>query len=373
MHNEKATTDLMIFNNQEFSVEAREQNGNIEFKIDGVARSLGLTTVAKSGNDCVRWNRLNEYLSEFGLSQKVTTGDFLAEQYVYLLGMKANSKIAIAFQKWLAFDVLPNIRKHGAYISEHADEEYVKNELRFSKRRTIKTFGSANVSELKKLYKEFREYVDDEYKYKTDERVSRYKSVEKGLEIAHNIAAQDVGNIGDCYNIRRLMGQVLADRTTLEKRISGGEKSAKTKKICDLETKLENSLPLPKAEDFIVLNVHGISNNNLYEFCDGGTFKSESYQIWLRKFPRYQVAPKEHWNVDWNKPIEMFIRYVVKSEFGGHSFDSHNFNKATIDMIINKLYDEDDRIATEIHSKEIGTCNTFQEGKILYYIRNVLS
>ncbi len=372
MNNEKTTTDLMIFNDQNFMVEAREQNGNIEFKIDGIAKSLGFVQT-KSGKEYIRFERINGYLADFGFSPEVGKGDFIPEQYAYLLTMKADSQIAIAFQKWLAFEVLPNIRKHGAYISENADEEYVKNELRFSKRRTIKTFSNANVSELKKLYSEFREYVDDEYKYKTDERVSRYKSVEKGLEIAHDIAAQDIRNIGDCYNIRKLIEQALIDRTTLEKRISGGEKSAQTKKIYVLEDKLQHSLLVPKLEDYIVLNVHGISNNNLYEFRDGGMFKTESYKIWLNKFPKHQVALKEYWNIDWNKPIEMFIKYVVNQNFGDRGFDSHNFNKATIDYIITKMYDENDKIVTKIHSEEIGTCDSFKDGRILYFIRNVLN
>ena len=227
--------DLMVFNNDQFVLEVREVNGNFEFKAEGIARSLGFTQV-KNNKEYVKWERVNEYLSEFGFSPEVGKDSFIPEQYVYLLGMKAKSDVAMLFQKWLAFEVIPNLRKHGAYISESADEEYVKNELRFSKGRTIKTFGTANVSELKKLYSEFREYVDDEYKYKTDERLSRYKSVEKGLDDLHEELAKDASNIGDCYNVRKLKEQVIIDRTTLEKRISGGEKAAKTKKIQHLET-----------------------------------------------------------------------------------------------------------------------------------------
>lgn len=235
----KYKQELMIFNNDEFLIEAREANDNFEFKAEGIAKSLGFVTVAKSGNDCIRWSRVNEYLSEFGFSQEVGKDDFIPEQYVYLLGMRAKSDIAVKFQKWLAFEVLPSLRKHGAYLSEDCNEEYVKNELRFSQKRTIKTFATANVSELKTLYSEFQNYVDDEYKYKTDDRLARYKSVEKGLDMLHGELAKDTSNIGDCYNIRRLKEQVILDRTTLEKRISGGDKAAKTKKIKILSNKIE--------------------------------------------------------------------------------------------------------------------------------------
>lgn len=47
--------------------------------------------------------------------------------------------------------------------------------------------------------------------------------------------ASDPDSIGDCYNVKKLEKQVILDRTTLEKRISGGEKAAKTKKISELK------------------------------------------------------------------------------------------------------------------------------------------
>lgn len=151
--------------------------------------------------------------------------------------MKASNQTAQKFQMWLATEVIPSIRKHGAFIadSENIDEDFIQNELRFSQKRTIKTFANAKVEELKGLYEEFRTYVDTEYKYQTDVRVARYKSVEKGLKKWQEINVCDPDSIGDCYNVKKLEKQVILDRTTLEKRISGGEKAAKTKRISELE------------------------------------------------------------------------------------------------------------------------------------------
>lgn len=88
--------------------------------------------------------------------------------------MKASNKTAKKFQMWLATDVIPSIRKHGAFIadSENVDEEFIKNELRFSQKRTIKTFANAKSEELKRLYEEFRTYIDTKYKYQTAKRVA---------------------------------------------------------------------------------------------------------------------------------------------------------------------------------------------------------
>lgn len=49
---------------------------------------------------------------------------------------------------WIATDVIPSIRKHGEFIaeSENVDEDFIKNELRFNQKRTIKTFAKKKES-----------------------------------------------------------------------------------------------------------------------------------------------------------------------------------------------------------------------------------
>lgn len=43
-------------------VRGYEKDGVAYLHIEDVARGLGFTTVATSGNECVRWNRVEEYL-----------------------------------------------------------------------------------------------------------------------------------------------------------------------------------------------------------------------------------------------------------------------------------------------------------------------
>ena len=66
---------------------------------------LGFTTVATSGNEVVRWSRVNSYLSEFGVP---TSGhdEYIPESVFYLLAMKANNETAKKFQVWVATEVL---------------------------------------------------------------------------------------------------------------------------------------------------------------------------------------------------------------------------------------------------------------------------
>lgn len=45
-----------------------KETGTAYLNAEDVARGLGFTTVAKSGNEVVRWARVNTYLHEFGFS-----------------------------------------------------------------------------------------------------------------------------------------------------------------------------------------------------------------------------------------------------------------------------------------------------------------
>lgn len=114
------------FENNLFQLEVKTENGEPMFDAETVARSLGFTTVAKSGNVTVRWNRVNKYLKKY-LSTQVSKNDFISEPMVYKLAFKANNTLAEKFQDWLAVEVLPAIRKHGGYLTSEKVEEALLN------------------------------------------------------------------------------------------------------------------------------------------------------------------------------------------------------------------------------------------------------
>ena len=93
---------------------------------EDVARGFGFTE-SKSGVEYVRWRTINRYLKEFGFSQDVAKDDFLPENMVYRLGFKASNEVAQKFQAVLADEVLPAIRKHGAYMTPEKIEEALLN------------------------------------------------------------------------------------------------------------------------------------------------------------------------------------------------------------------------------------------------------
>ena len=111
-------SDVRLFSDRKLGMQVRmilHEDASISINAEDAAKGFGFTTVAKSGNVVVRWNRINEYLGEFGFSQQVAKDDYIPESMFYLLGMKANNETAKEFQKWLAVDVIPALRKTGIY------------------------------------------------------------------------------------------------------------------------------------------------------------------------------------------------------------------------------------------------------------------
>ena len=105
-----------------------KKNGTAYLNAGDVARGFGFTkTETKNGvkYESVRWARVNEYLSSFGFRPNVGEDDYLPENMVYRLGFKASNEVAQNFQAVLADEVLPAIRRHGAYMTEEALEKAI--------------------------------------------------------------------------------------------------------------------------------------------------------------------------------------------------------------------------------------------------------
>lgn len=76
-------------------VECYEENGTAYLKLESVARGLGFTTVATSGNEVIRWSRVEKYLDEICFPHKWGKDSFIPENIFYRLAMKAKKPILI--------------------------------------------------------------------------------------------------------------------------------------------------------------------------------------------------------------------------------------------------------------------------------------
>ena len=83
-----------------------DDDNTIWFKAEEIARGLGFVfedkkvsaTCGRKNYETIRWNRINQYMKEFGYDKEISSGDYLPEQYVNLLAMKAKSDAAKEFQ-----------------------------------------------------------------------------------------------------------------------------------------------------------------------------------------------------------------------------------------------------------------------------------
>lgn len=103
-----------------------KETGTAYLNAEDVARGFGFVE-SKGRVEYVRWRTVNRYLKEFGFSQDVAKDDFLPENMVYRIGFKASNEAAQKFQAVLADEVLPAIRKHGAYMTPEKIEEALLN------------------------------------------------------------------------------------------------------------------------------------------------------------------------------------------------------------------------------------------------------
>ena len=94
-----------------------DEKGTAWLNLEDVARGLGFTTVATSGNEIVRWARVKGYLKEIAFP---TSGenDFIPENIFYKLCMKAKNEVARKFQDSVCDQILPSIRKYGMYATD---------------------------------------------------------------------------------------------------------------------------------------------------------------------------------------------------------------------------------------------------------------
>ena len=107
-------------------VSCYEQDGTAYLKLEDVARGLGFTD-SKNGVEYVRWARVDKYLAEFGFATCGERPEFIPENVFYRLAMKASNPVAEKFQALVADEIIPSIRKHGAYMTPQKIEEALLN------------------------------------------------------------------------------------------------------------------------------------------------------------------------------------------------------------------------------------------------------
>lgn len=116
--------NVQVFNNSNLGIKVRtikNEDGSIAINAEDTAKGLGWSKIERKNGQTylsIRWERMNKYSKEFGFDHKWAKDDYIPESLFYLFAMKSDAPIAIDFQKWLATEVIPQIRKTGSYQIE---------------------------------------------------------------------------------------------------------------------------------------------------------------------------------------------------------------------------------------------------------------
>lgn len=184
-------------------VDCYEKDGVIYLRLETVARGLGFTRIAASGNEVVRWETVRKYLHELGVptswhedSQQVGKDglpDFIPENIFYRLAMKAKNETAEKFQAFIADEVIPTMRKTGGYVAN--DDMFIDTYLPYADEQTKILFRST-LETVKRLNE----------KVKADTpKVSYFNAlIDRGNDLSFRETAKEL-HIGEREMIRSLI------------------------------------------------------------------------------------------------------------------------------------------------------------------------
>ena len=107
--------ELQIFENPEFGkIRAIERNGEPWFVAADVCRALDLCDTSKALDRLDDDEKGTSLIRTLGGEQKM---NIVNEPGLYTLVLGSRKPEAKAFKRWITHEVIPSIRKHGAYLS----------------------------------------------------------------------------------------------------------------------------------------------------------------------------------------------------------------------------------------------------------------
>ena len=130
--------DIKIFNSNEFGgmrTYCDPNTGDVWFNLNDVCNALDIknpsdakTTLTSKGITTLNMRELNNTL---GSSEGIPRGNpnmtFIDEGNLYQVIFQSRKPNAAKFKEWVCYEVLPSIRKHGAYMTAQTIEDVLKN------------------------------------------------------------------------------------------------------------------------------------------------------------------------------------------------------------------------------------------------------
>jgi len=146
--------EMRIFENQEFGkIRVVDIEGEPWWVLKDVCEILGLS------NPSVIADRLDDdERAKFNLGRQGNT-NIVNESGLYTVILRSDKPIARSFRKWITSEVLPSIRKHGAYFTDNVLDQLIDNPETAMKFFTALKEERAKQENLKNKQEALEEYI----------------------------------------------------------------------------------------------------------------------------------------------------------------------------------------------------------------------
>ncbi len=121
-------SQIAVFNNPEFGeIRTVEDNGKVLFCGSDVAKALGYSNprdaILRHCKGVVKHDGVSQTTNQYGITTNQTVEmSFIPEGDIYRLIAHSKLPSAEKFERWVFDEVLPTIRKHGAYMTSEVIE-----------------------------------------------------------------------------------------------------------------------------------------------------------------------------------------------------------------------------------------------------------
>lgn len=304
----------------------------------------------------------------------------IPEGDIYRLIIGSKLPEAEKFESWVMDEVLPDLRKHGAYISnneEVVDQGYIK----YTYGQIKNTFINCPIESLSETYDDCllwhknnktRIPYAKNSKKRSDATHSRTESkimiMQKIISVLEdrNLLLCESGKFGLVSEIDNTIKQIKDDIKKQYNKSNGGVIANKTKKINKLKEEIEYHNP--SFENFIECKTAPISNNAMYEaVSDWETgepkmVKTKRYNNWLCYFDDSKLNIFK--SLDFSKPIYVHAKYIMSK-----NQDASNFIKPLHDKLAT-YFEVDDRLFYSGKQEVLGYYDNVKDGRIFLYLCN---
>jgi prophage antirepressor-like protein/Holliday junction resolvase RusA-like endonuclease len=285
-----------------------------------------------------------------GIKQK----KFIDEGNVYRLIARSKLPAAEAFEEWVFEEVLPTLRKSGAYISQNITPEQENLLDKFGTPKKLKaTVIITPIENLPDLLTEFLNYK----KPKTAQaKLLLMNQFNRAVDLRIE-ASKAAGMIGSAHDLLAFSRNLVNEKVKVNNKKHGGIKANLRRQNNKLTAQIEELTN--QQIEYDTIEYHGFSNNYMYHSVGNKVYKTAAYKKWVDNFP-YDTMPV--YELEDGKQYELYLEFDCIDKV-----DVHNLTKSIID-IVSRHYSVDDKNFIKVHINKRNNVDNYKLGKIHFSI-----